>query len=376
MALPIPPVSRGRRLLRFVLAPLALGRRYLVGRLDMKLEVALKKLDHFTAQLDALHLKTDAIVGALGSVQQVLETQSARADEMINGVGAVRHTLDSRLHQIDIKIRGPLDYNDTTRAVRTVDGYVLVPKTAHELYILLADAPAEGLEPGTHRCLKALVDPGMTIADVGANVGMLTLSFARSVGAQGKVYAFEAEPEFQDLLAKSFALNGVPWVELQRRAAGRKAGTATFHVSPIAGHSSLYDLPADEAPASKQITVEVVTLDEALAEVPRVDLVKIDVEGAELDVLAGMQGLIARNPGLAIVAEFGPSHLVRVGYTPQQWFDAFEAHGFRGFAIDEATGSCSWVHARDVENVVSVNIIFARPGTQIANRIERMGPHS
>ncbi|WP_159059379.1 FkbM family methyltransferase [Rhodopseudomonas palustris] len=342
----------------------------------MKLEVALKKLDHFTAQLDALHLKTEVIVGALGSVHQVLETQSARADEMINAIGAARHTLDSRLHQIDIKIRGPLDYDDTTRAVRTVDGYVLVPKTARELYILLADAPAEGLEPGTHRCLKALVDPGMTIADVGANVGMLTLSFARSVGAQGKVYAFEAEPEFQDLLEKSFALNGVPWVELQRRAAGRKAGTATFHVSPIAGHSSLYDLPADEAPASKQITVEVVTLDEALAEVPRVDLVKIDVEGAELEVLAGMQGLIARNPALAIVAEFGPSHLVRVGYTPQQWFDAFEGHGFRGFAIDEATGSCRWVRARDVENVVSVNIVFARPGTQIANRLERMGPHS
>src|SRR5690606_6277225 len=152
------------------------------------------------------------------------------------------------------------------------------------------------------------VDPGMTVVDVGANVGMLSLAFARSVGALGKVYAFEAEPELQELLAKSFALNGVPWVELRRQAAGREAGTATFHVSPISGHSSLYGLPDDEAPTARQITVEVASLDEVLGAVPAVDLVKIDVEGAELDVLAGMAKLIARNPGLAIVAEFGPSH--------------------------------------------------------------------
>jgi len=383
MALPAGPLSLKRRLFRLVRAPLALGRRFLVGGLDMKLDVALKKIDHITARLDSLHPKTDqvlnradTVVRSLSTVHQGFETQSARADEVIRAVGAVHHTLDSRLHQIDIRIRGPLDYDDATRAVRTVDGYVLVPKAARELYILLADAPAEGLEPGTHRCLKALVDPGMTIVDVGANVGMLSLAFARSVGALGKVYAFEAEPDFQDLLAKSFALNGVPWVELRRQAAGRKAGIATFHVSPIAGHSSLYDLPDDEAPTAKQITVDVVPLDEALADVPTVDLVKIDVEGAELDVLAGMEKLIARNPGLAIVAEFGPSHLARVGQTPQQWFDAFEAHGFRGYAIDEATGTCRWVSARQVENVVSVNIAFARPGSEIAARLERMGPNS
>jgi FkbM family methyltransferase len=362
-------LSLKRRLFRLVRAPLALGRRFLVGGLDMKLDVALKKLDHITARLDALHPKADATLTQTESAARTLVGVQ-------QGLGSVQHTLDSRLHQIDIKIRGPLDYDDTTRAVRTVDGYVLVPKTARELYILLADSPAEGLEPGTHRCLKALVDPGMTIVDVGANVGMLSLAFARSVGALGKVYAFEAEPDFQDLLAKSFALNGVPWVELRRQAAGRKAGTATFHVSPIAGHSSLYDLPDDEAPTARQITVDVVALDEALADVPTVDLVKIDVEGAELDVLAGMEKLIARNPALAIVAEFGPSHLVRVGQTPQQWFDAFEAHGFRGYAIDEATGTCRWVSARQVENVVSVNIVFARPGTPIAGRLERMGPNS
>jgi FkbM family methyltransferase len=363
------PQSWKRRLFQKVRKPLDLARRFLVGGLDAKLDVALKKIDHLTARMDALHPKADA----------ALTNGESAARGMVGiqqGVAQLQQTLDTRLHQIDIKVRGPLDYNETTRAVRTVDGYVLVPKAARELYILLADSPAEGLEPGTHRCLKALVDPGMTVVDVGANVGMLSLAFARSVGALGKVYAFEAEPELQDLLAKSFALNGVPWVELRRQAAGRKAGTATFHLSPISGHSSLYDLPDDEASTARQITVEVAALDEALAEVPAVDLVKIDVEGAELDVLAGMEKLLARNPGMAIVAEFGPSHLERVGQTPQQWFDAFEGHGFLGYAIDEATGNCRPVSARQVADVVSVNIVFARPGTQMADRLNRMGPRN
>lgn len=357
-----------RRLFQKVRKPLDLARRFLVGGIDAKLDVALKKVDHLTARLDALHPKADAaLTHGESAARGIVGLQQ--------GMAHVQHTLDARLHQIDIKIRGPLDYDDTTRAVRTVDGYVLVPKAARELYILLADSPAEGLEPGTHRCLKALVDPGMTVVDVGANVGMLSLAFARSVGALGKVYAFEAEPELQELLAKSFALNGVPWVELRRQAAGREAGTATFHVSPISGHSSLYGLPDDEAPTARQITVEVASLDEVLGAVPAVDLVKIDVEGAELDVLAGMAKLIARNPGLAIVAEFGPSHLARVGQTPEQWFDAFEGHGFLGYAIDEATGHCRPVSAKQVADVVSVNIVFARPGTQMADRLGRMGPH-
>ena len=390
MALPNGPVSWKRRLFRLVRAPLALGRRFLVGGLDLKIDLALKKLDHVTARLDALHPKADQALDrvdtivrslsgvhqALSGVHQAFETQAGRADELIRTIGAVRHSIDSRLHQIDIKIRGPLDYDETTRAVRTVDGYVLVPKAARELYILLADSPAEGLEPGTHRCLKALVDPGMTVVDVGANVGMLSLALARSVGALGKVYAFEAEPDYQDLLAKSFALNGVPWVELRRQAAGRASGTATFNISPIAGHSSLYALPDEEAQAGRQLTVDVVSLDEALAEVSQVDLVKIDVEGAELDVLAGMERLMARSPEMAIIAEFGPSHLHRVGLTPQGWFDAFLRHGFEPFKIDEVTGACCRVAAGDVADVVSINIAFARPGSAAGDRLERLGIES
>lgn len=82
------------------------------------------------------------------------------------------------------------------------------------------------------------------------------------------------------------------------------------------GHSSLYALPEEDG-VGRDITIEVTRLDDIIGPDQRLDVVKIDVEGAELDVLAGMDRLVQENPDLAIVAEYGPSHLERVGVTPE-----------------------------------------------------------
>lgn len=342
-----PPMSAKRKLLRMARWPVDLARRYLVGALHAKIDQLHARVDHSQANLDQTRAQVDALTRSLAALHDLT---------------------DRKLHQLEIKIRGPLAYDDETMALRTVDGYVLVPKSARHLYVLLADAPAEGLEPGTHRCIKTLLDPGMVAVDVGANVGLLTLACARSVGSRGKVVAFEAEPAYQKLLREMIDLNGAPWIDLRSQAAGAKAGTAQFHVSPIAGHSSLYSLPDDEARNAQTITVDITPLDAALADIPAVDLVKIDVEGAELDVLAGMEGLIARSPDMAIIAEYGPTHLARVGLTPTAWFDAFRRFGFAPYGIDEATGACRSLAVGEAPDVVSMNIAFARPGSRPESR--------
>ena len=81
-----------------------------------------------------------------------------------------------------------------------------------------------------------------------------------------------------------------------------------------------------------EIEVELSPLDNLLHVGERVDLVKIDVEGAELAVFAGMSRIIAENPYLVIIAEFAPSHLRARQIAPQYWFASFRNHGFE--AVD------------------------------------------
>lgn len=330
----VPPFWR--RLLR---APFSLMRRFLVGGLHAKLdELTLK-----SAKLDELTLKMEELQA------QIMQLQGLVGD---------------RIHQLDIKIRGPLAYDEHTDAVRLTDGYVLVPKGAQKLRIMLADAPADGLEPGTCRVIRKLLAPGMTAIDIGANVGALTLTCARAVGPSGKVFAFEPEPAFASLLNHTFDLNGISWIDVRQSAVSSYNGRATFHVSPIGGHSSLYELPLDERNRQIEIEVETIRLDDVMKPGAAIDLVKMDVEGAELDVLDGMPEIIKANPELAIIAEFGPSHLARQKITTEEWTDRFLAHGFNMFAIDEMTGRCEPASTEALKHMHSVNLVMTRFGTR------------
>ncbi|WP_293682763.1 FkbM family methyltransferase, partial [uncultured Phenylobacterium sp.] len=192
-------------------------------------------------------------------------------------------------------------------------------------------------------------------------IGLLTVACARAVGADGTVYAFEPEPAMHAALAETLKLNGLSWVNLRAEAVGRKAGLATFYVSPVPGHSSLYPLPAEEASQGEDLTVRIVRLDDVIPRGGRLDVIKIDVEGAELDVLAGAARTLAENPDMAIVVEFGPSHLRRTGITPEAWFEAFTEHGLYAQEILEPWGHVRPVDMRAIQAVESANLVFVRP---------------
>jgi FkbM family methyltransferase len=246
--------------------------------------------------------------------------------------------------------------------VRVRDGYVMLPREDPALAIMVANAASGGLEPGTRRVLQALIQPGMTVADIGANVGLLTLACARATGPTGKVYAFEPEARSREQLVKMLQLNGLTWVQAFDLAVGRRTEKAAFHLSPVIGHSSLHALPPEERAAGRITQVNVARLDDILPAGTRLDVVKIDVEGAELDVLAGMSRLIADNPDIALVAEFGPSHLDRLGVDAQAWLSAFTHAGFRLYEISELDGTCASADTAALLNRYSVNLAMVRPG--------------
>jgi FkbM family methyltransferase len=279
-----------------------------------------------------------------------------------------------RFDELEIKTRPLIPFDDESWAVRLRDGYAMLPRSEPMFTVMVANAPSGGLEAGTRQVLKALIEPGMVVADVGANVGLLTLACAVATGPTGRVHAFEPEAGPRAQLVKTLRLNGLTWIEVHDCAVGARSERGLFNVSPVIGHSSLYPLPAEEVASGRQETVNVVALDDLLPAGARLDVVKIDVEGAELDVIAGMQRLLSDNADLAIVAEYGPSHLARIGVDPADWFAAFAAHGFETFAIEEPWGVCRPVALADLVGVESVNLAFVRQAGAARDRLPRDAP--
>ncbi len=387
---PVPRRRFGfaRRLLGPVLAPVAgYARRYLqasvehelrqtqaqIGALSGELASVQARLDQTQSLLhlvlkqhDSATVAMQALSAHLTRIEAPLSRIETRGEHLTDDLARLPGLFGPRFDELEIKQRPLIAYDDESMAIRMREGYILAPRALPTFVTMLANATSRGLEPGTGDVLRRLVQPGMTVADVGANIGLLTLVLAWSAGPTGKVIAFEPEAVPRSNLEKMKHLNGLAWVEVRDQAVGEKAGRLTFHVSDIIGHSSLYALP--EAEEARTIEVEVVRLDD-VAPAKRMDVVKIDVEGAELDVLAGMKGLIAKNPDLAIVAEFGPEHLKRVGQTPAQWFKAFGDAGFKAYIIDENTGAAEPTNAKTAAKVVSANIAFVRAGGDAERRL-------
>ena len=146
--------------------------------------------------------------------------------------------------------------------------------------------------------IVSVLRAGDVAFDVGANVGLFTLLMGQIVGPSGRVVAYEAAPENAALLRDTTAMNyQTAWVDIRQVAAAASAGTRTFHAcTRFLGNGSL--LPHDAQYAQellvdgeRELSVATEPLDVHLGAFEQIALVKIDVEGAEEQVLAGMQGL-------------------------------------------------------------------------------------
>ena len=283
---------------------------------------------------------------------------------------ALLQLLHDRVQETALRTRGAILVDDFTFALRTLDGFVLVPRHDTLLLLMLLDAGPEGLEPGTRRVLSKLLVPGATFVDVGAHIGLLTLAGARAVGASGKVLAIEPVPLSFELLQRSLTINGLAgWVEGKCQALGAHHARCKFFVRDVLGHSSLTQ--GEFAAGGDEIEVSVTPLDELVRRSERVDVIKIDVEGAELAVLEGMTRVIAENPELSIIAEFGPSHLRMADVEPEEWLSAFQNRGFDPFVIDELSGECRVADVSKLKEVEFVNILFCHGGSSARARVLR-----
>lgn len=160
-------------------------------------------------------------------------------------------------------------------------------------------------EPHVTRVLRGLLSPGATFVDVGANIGYFSLLAASLVGPAGRVLAFEPNPANCELLRQSVTANDFAWIAIHPVAVAEARQQIAFATAGVDSNGRVINPAEAEAEVAPLPLVEAVPLDEALAGVPRVDAIKIDVEGAEARVWRGMQAVIQRHRP-PLLFEFSP----------------------------------------------------------------------
>lgn len=192
-----------------------------------------------------------------------------------------------------------------------------------------------GIMGGERVLLEAQVQPGMAVADIGANIGLYTYLLARRVGARGLVHAFEPNPALFSSLEANCRTNGVANVRLHNVALGARDDTLTLRRARFnSGDNRLSRREA--APASGGVPVPVRPLDAVLEGRP-LDFVKIDVQGWELEVFKGMRGQLAGSRSMRIYFEFWPAGLRSAGSVPAELLAFLEQYGFRLYRTENHT---------------------------------------
>ncbi len=165
------------------------------------------------------------------------------------------------------------------------------------------------------RFLQAVLEPGMTVVDVGANSGYHALIGARLVGSDGHVLAFEPATGPFNKLRRNLALNSFRNLIIEQAALGKRPGRAVIYPSAVPNNDGLGSLLPGPYRSVVGENVFMTSLDRVVEWLPggKVDLVKVDVEGSEGDVFAGAQTLLGGGDAPALLFEsFEVDSIVKV----------------------------------------------------------------
>lgn len=216
--------------------------------------------------------------------------------------------------------------------------------------------------------LRSMVAPGMTFADVGANWGYFTLLGAWLVGPRGRVLAVEADPRMARILGANVLRNALSRVEVLHAAVAASEGRATL---------SGYDEATDKWGLSRIVenaAGEVNTFDVATAalddilddrQIDHVDVLKMDIEGAEEYAVLGMAEGLKRHRYRRILFELHPGILADRGRSAWDVLRRFTDAGYRGWWVDyspQATREASYTRRSDVARYLRPLVIEEAPG--------------
>ncbi|KKR76503.1 MAG: Methyltransferase FkbM [Candidatus Levybacteria bacterium GW2011_GWA2_40_8] len=190
-------------------------------------------------------------------------------------------------------------------------------------------------EPALTNIFLKTLRSDQVFLDIGANYGYYTILASKLVGKSGRVFAFEPDPENIELLQENIDLNNCTNVAIEQKAVSEKNGKIFFESQKFnKGESAI-------SRGSSGISVESIALDSfgTKRDIRRVDVLKIDVEGAEIGVLKGAKKLISESRELTLFIEYNPSRIEYYGGKPQELMTLLSELGFQILNIaDESKG--------------------------------------
>lgn len=199
-------------------------------------------------------------------------------------------------------------------------------------------------EVGETRFCERIVNEGDVVLDGGANIGLYSLLFGTLVGPSGRVIAFEPDPVNAQRLRHNLGLNALERVEVEEVALWSTQGRMPLHrFDPAFGPWHSLGEPELPHPFRKgevarpvdSIDVAVTSLDAycSNAGIQHINLLKLDVEGAEADVITGSSSLLAREAIDVILFEVSLPQVAALGHTAADCFDRLAGQGYRAFEI-------------------------------------------
>lgn len=249
----------------------------------------------------------------------------------------------------------------TSGGARPMNGIYVDPRTVltttwwgDMIYVVSVDASItphilrQGQwEHWIEEAFRRTLRPGMHVVDIGCNVGYYALAACQVVGPHGYVTAIDANPEMTRLVEMSLACNGYGGMtRVVNAAVMREVGEVTLSVpnNMLGGGSTIFAAGGDQA---QKVRVSGAPLDQLVAS-GRMDVIKMDAEGAEPLIYAGAKSIISSTPDLIMFMEFSAS-MIAATRPPQDFLNEIRNDGFHVFEIRPGEGPVAVADAELVD---------------------------
>jgi len=356
--------------------------------IEQKLDLLAAKLtaavEPIQSTLDVRIRDIEALLAHVFAVRQdrlELNLQLLNA-KLANIPAETKQTIEARFQLLESKLVTEIDRLDlflnyhvdtlsdrlTPRIFAAPDGRFLIaddytfviPRDQLGLVAFLIAHKHRDIEAGVQRVIRDRLKEGETAIDVGANFGLHAVVMAATVGKQGKVVCFEPLPAVASALEETMALNDFSSrTSIIPRAVAENSGLRSFYESRHSPVSSFYPSPQ---PTTAQVSeISTVSLDDHFPPGSKIALVKIDAEGAEALVYAGMKRIISENPNLSIILEWSAGHFTRAGIPVRDFYQRLCQDGFRLRLIADTNVEPEAITNVDqIATIDSANVLLSR----------------